>query len=83
MSFDDNTTTYEIDIPGVKKEDVDILVEDRILQIKTIRNNKEKLLTIQLTKQYDLETIDALIENGVLYITLKRKEKKKIEIKVR
>lgn len=81
-----NQATYSIDIPGVKKEDVQITSENDIINIDWKRNKKEFKYYFMLPKQYDNNNSSATLENGVLTLTFElRKEMKpkKININVK
>lgn len=77
---------FELPIPGVKKEEVDVSVSDKTLKIKV--NTKSKHFTGQKVYNFtydvlDLKTIKASIENGLLTVRCYPKvktETKKIEI---
>ena len=81
----------ELEVPGVKKEDVNISIDNNQLKIHAPRREEriegtyvlrerncgdfEKVFTIDDT--IDRNTVDATMENGVLTITLKFKEETK------
>lgn len=83
----DNSYIIELPIPGIKKEEVDIKVNDKILLIKS--NNDNKYIG-KINKKYilpdyiDFDSIKANIELGILTIDLPFKisklKEKKIEI---
>ena len=77
----DNRIVCEIELPGIKKEDISIFVEDTKLKIgwKKDERNSYKLLTIPK----NIDNISARLEDSVLYITFHIEEKtiKNIEIK--
>ena len=106
---DDKQYVIEMDMPGVKKEDLEIGIKENVLSIYAERKrvNKNKVVDAQnaenaekdnevvvsryeqsfniSTKGIDVENIEANLSNGVLKITLPKKEElkyeKKIEIK--
>ena len=83
----------EIDLPGVKKEDIDLQVEDNILTVKAMRKMKNEVKkedyylcesnfglisrSFVLPEGIDKEKINAHYENGRLYITLEKEESRK------
>ncbi len=83
----------EIDLPGVKKEDIDLQIEDNILTVKAIRKMKNEVKkedyylcesnfglisrSFVLPEGIDKEKIDAHYENGRLYIYLEKEESRK------
>ena len=97
---DDKNYTIEMDMPGVKKDDLEIGIKENILSISAKRkkiiksdrgDSKEEVISSYeqsfniSTKGIDIENIGANLNNGVLTITLPKKEElkyeKKIEIK--
>ncbi len=97
---DEDKIVIEADIPGVKKEDIKISVEDNILTIKAEKKKEEKAeekdivyeeiayglyaREIDLPHTVDTEKIEAEYKDGVLKISLPKKEEvkpKQIEIK--
>ena len=97
---DDKHYVIEMDMPGVKKEDLEIGIKENILSISAKRKKavkaengeaKEEVIARYeqsfniSTKGIDVENIEANLVNGVLIVTLPKKEElkyeKKIEIK--
>ena len=106
---DEKHYIIEMDMPGVKKEDLEIGIKENVLSIYAERKrvNKNKVVDAQnaenaekdnevvvsryeqsfniSTKGIDVENIEANLVNGVLIVTLPKKEElkyeKKIEIK--
>ena len=97
---DDKNYIIEMDMPGVKKEDLEIGIKENILSIsakrkKTFKSesgeSREEVISSYeqsfniSTKGIDVENIAANLNNGVLMVTLPKKEElkyeKKIEIK--
>lgn len=93
----DDAALFAVEIPGVKKGDVTIQVDETnslIIQGKnSFQEPKNPIMrqynvgdyyrAFQLSDQYDKERISAKFENGLLEITIPRKEEskpRKIEI---
>lgn len=84
--YDEVTRTeeggYEIvlEVPGFKKEDLEIHLEDQLLQIKGEKQFKNKLKSINrnytIPKNLDAEKSIAKVEDGLLVITLNLKKEK-------
>jgi HSP20 family protein len=88
-----DTYDIEIDLPGVKKEDIEIKVEDDYLIVNAIRRTKKEVnkddyyllesdfglisRSFILPKDVDRNKISAKLENGRLYITLEKEEARK------
>ena len=92
----DNSYTIEMDMPGVKKEDLDIGIKENMLSIyaerkkvmKSDDGDKEEVVSKYeqsfniSVKGIDIENISANFENGVLTLTLPKKEEVKYEKKI-
>jgi len=95
---DDDEVVFVVDIPGVGKGDVSIMVDETdTLIIKAENSHKEPEGTVlrqfyvgdyyrafQISNDYDKDNVSASLENGLLQITVPKKESakpKKIEIK--
>jgi HSP20 family protein len=82
----------DVDLPGVKKEDIKIDVKDNVLSISGERNFKEEVKeedyyrvetrfgkfsrSFTLPENIDVENIDASAENGVLEVVIPKLEPK-------
>lgn len=89
----DDTFAIEIDLPGVKKEDIEIKIEDGYLSVNAQRKYKNEVReedyylcessfgmfsrSFALSDSINQDKIDARYENGRLYITLEKTESKK------
>lgn len=79
-SVKDDVLTISIDVPGVKKEAVDITFETgNIVKIVAKRADVDSTATwrYKIADQWDRDTADAAIEDGVLTITLSKGEREK------
>jgi len=88
-----DTVDIEVDLPGVKKEDINIEVEGRYLTVSAERKMKNEVKeedyylyesriglfsrSFLLPENIDTEKIDAKYEDGRLYIKLEKEESKK------
>lgn len=98
---DDKNYIIEMDMPGVKKEDLEIGVKENILSVyaerkkedKTESKNGDKKEAFVVVSKYeqsfnisdkgvDIDNIQANLDNGVLKITLPKKEEVKYEKKI-
>lgn len=95
MEEDDKNYIIEIDIPGVRKEDLEIGIKENILSIYAERKkedkteNKESIVVSKYEQSFnisdrsvDVDNIQANLDNGVLKITLPKKEEAKYEKKI-
>ena len=90
---EDSTFHIEVDLPGIKKEDIDIKVEDDMLIVTAIRQYKDELTRddyyicessfgkmqrrFSLPENIDTSKIDASYDDGRLEIELHKTEKAK------
>ncbi len=90
---EDSTFHIEVDLPGIKKEDIDIKVEDDVLVVSAVRHYKNELTRddyyicessfgkmerrFALPENIDASKIDASYEDGRLEIELHKTEKAK------
>jgi HSP20 family protein len=90
---DNDTFTIEVDLPGVKKEDIELKVEDDYLTVTAIRRYKNEVKeddyylcesnfgvisrSFVLSDNIDRDKIEAKFEDGRLYLTLEKVESKK------
>lgn len=83
-------SSFNVELPGFSKEDVEITVSNDYLTVKAEKkdpNYTAKLNSItksfKILNSVNLEDISAVMNNGLLTITLKQKENliKKIEVK--
>jgi HSP20 family protein len=90
---DNDTFTIEVDLPGVKKEDIELKVEDDYLTVTAIRRYKNEVKeddyylcesnfgvisrSFVLSDNIDRDKIQAKFEDGRLYLTLEKVESKK------
>jgi HSP20 family protein len=80
---DDHNYLVRIEIPGAKKDEVGVRVEDGELQVSYQRAGEENRDGISLTRSFRLPGpvsvagISAQLENGILQVTLPRHEEAK------
>ncbi len=90
ISEDDHNITLQAEIPGVKQEDLNITLENNVLTIAGERKFKEEekkenfhrierrfgkfTRSFTLPASVDAENVNAVFENGLLKITLAKKE---------
>lgn len=74
----ENGFMLEVELPGVKKEDLDLQVEKNILTVKATRSRKDEKFTYErsfrLADDIDTENIGVSLENGVLSFSLSKKQ---------
>ena len=74
----DNGFMLEVELPGVKKEDLDVQVEKNILSVKATRMRKEEKFTYErnfrLADDIDTGKIKVSLENGILAFSFTKRE---------
>jgi HSP20 family protein len=70
----DDKVFITVEVPGVKKRDIDLEVKDGNLTIKVDSGNRRYYKEIELPCKVDPDTSQATHNNGVLDITFKRIE---------
>lgn len=73
----ENGFVLEVELPGVKKEDLDVQVEKDIITVKATRARKDEKITYErsfrLADDIDTDNIKAALENGVLKFELAKR----------
>jgi HSP20 family molecular chaperone IbpA len=79
-SLSENKVKYEIDLPGVKKEDIKLEAHQSYIHItaKKHRDNTEYSTKIHLQEKLDTEKATAKLEDGVLCIEFPLKEYRRL-----
>tara|TARA_B110000285_G_scaffold204983_1_gene242374 strand:+ start:1042 stop:1362 length:321 start_codon:yes stop_codon:yes gene_type:complete len=80
----DDVYTVEFELPGFSREDVKITVADETLTVKAEKGEKKKpAYRVSLNNLVSLEDISSKMSEGLLTITMPKKEiKKTLTIKV-
>lgn len=75
IAQDDKAWTVTLDVPGVAREELSINVEGAIVRIETRPEAKRHLkAAYELPQEIDVEATTAKLENGVLTLTLAKKQ---------
>jgi HSP20 family molecular chaperone IbpA len=75
IAQDDKAWTVSLDVPGVAREELSISVEGPIVRIETQPQAKRQLkAAYELPQEIDVEATTAKLENGVLTLTLAKKQ---------
>jgi HSP20 family protein len=77
LSENDGIYTLEVELPGVKKEDISVNVEANLVKVSAVRKCAGGELKYErgyhISDEIDSANIKASSENGVLTLTLTRK----------
>lgn len=71
---DDGVLKMEMDLPGVKKGDLELTYNDQKIIIDAKRGEKSLKKTVLVHESYDLSTAQASLEDGVLTVKVKKKQ---------
>ena len=72
---DDKAWTLSLDLPGIAREDLAITIEGAIVRIETGAEAKRRYkAAYELAEEIDAEGSTARLENGVLTLTLAKKQ---------
>ncbi len=70
MDHDDKNYYIQVEMPGVKKEDVELEVSDQSFCVRGARDDVELLGCYVLTHAVNAEKVQAKFENGLLSIEI-------------
>ena len=74
---DGDKFTYETELPRFKADSIDVTTENGQLHISAEQDSLKYYNSITLPKNVDVDTINAKLDHGVLYIIISRKEEAK------
>lgn len=72
VTSDDKSLTLTVDLPGVKKEDLVVEATGQTVTVKAKRGSEDVSTSYRISKDYDVASPDALLENGVLNLTFRK-----------
>ena len=82
---DDKSLVYVIDVPGIKESDLTIEVENNTVVVKGERKTHNSSLKLHksfsVSKDYNLDNVNAELSDGLLTLTFPLKEKPPEKIK--
>jgi HSP20 family protein len=76
----------EIPVPGFKNDDIEIVVKENVLTLTGKNERRAFTRSLKSPDDVDVSNIDALVDNGLLTLVLKRHpeaQPKRIEVKSR
>jgi molecular chaperone GrpE len=74
---DDNSISITAELPGVDKENIELIVDKRLLTLTTTEANRIYYKELELSSEVDPDTVEATYRNGVLDVILKKIKKAK------
>jgi HSP20 family protein len=82
----DDVLTMEFEVPGLSNKDIDVLVEDRTLEIKAEKEHRSFHKRYKIHDAFDINQTSASAKDGILIITIPKYEDRKakrIDVKVK
>lgn len=81
----ENIVKMVAEMPGVTKEDINVLVEDKTVDITAEHGEKKYHASVPIQHKIDKDSAKASYQNGILELTFKRQEEpkpkgKKVEV---
>lgn len=74
---------FEVNLAGVKREDIKVCLEDNLLKVKAEKDGKKYAKNFQIPEKADASSPVARYEDGVLYLKIsKKQESKPVDIKI-
>lgn len=84
LSKDKTTSTIEVELPGIKKEDIELNIIENYLQLTyKDRQGATKAMQFSIGNAYDIATTDATCNDGLLVIkhSLRKPVKTQVAVK--
>lgn len=66
----DDSTSYRFDLPGFKKADVTVEIENRVLTVRAKSGDNSRTYRATLGRGLQVDAPDAKLEDGVLTVTI-------------
>jgi HSP20 family protein len=75
LAQDDKSWTVTLDLPGVAREDLSIDIDGAVVRIQTkAEAQRQYKAAYELPQEIDVDATSAKLENGVLTLTLAKKQ---------
>jgi len=82
----DDVLTMEFEVPGLSNKDIEVLVEDRMLEIKAEKEHRKFHKRYKIHDAFDINETSAIAKDGLLTIAIPKYEDrraKSITVKVK
>ena len=82
----DDVLTMEFEVPGLSNKDIEVLVEDRLLEIKAENEHRKFHKRYKIHDAFDINETSAIAKDGLLTIAIPKYEDrraKSITVKVK
>ena len=74
---DSNGYEYQLNLAGFKKENVKLVVDNNLIKVTAKQEDKEYFKNYSIPRKGDPTSVDANLEDGMLYIKINKKESAK------
>ena len=82
----DDLLIMEFEVPGLSNKDIEVLVEDRMLEVKANKEHRSFHKRYKIHNSFDINQTTATAKDGILTITIPKYEDRKakrIDVKVK
>lgn len=82
----DDVLTMEFEVPGLSNKDIEVMVEDRVLEVKAEKDSRSFHKKYKIQDSFDINKTSAIAKDGILTITIPKYEDRKakrIDVKVK
>lgn len=82
----DDVLTMEFEVPGLSNKDIDVMVEDRMLEIRAEKEHRKLHKRYKIHDAFDINETTAIAKDGLLTISIPKYEDRKaksIQVKVK
>lgn len=82
----ENGLELSLDLPGVKQKDLTVQTVDRLVKVSGKIRGEEFKYSYRISKDYDVEDVDATLEDGVLLLKFQKYKQataKTVDVKVK
>lgn len=70
----DDVLTMEFEVPGLSNKDIEVLVEDRMLEIKAEKEHRKFHKRYKIHDAFDINETSAIAKDGLLTIAIPKYE---------
>lgn len=86
VAIEDDNLIMEFEVPGLSKKDLNVKVENNVLSVSGCTKDRSFDESYKLSNVWDTTEVSAEAKNGILTITIPKKEEMKskvVEVKVK
>ena len=72
-----NGYEYQLNLAGFKKENVNMVIDNNLIKVTASQGDREYFKNYNIRRKGDPSSVDAHLEDGMLYIKINKKESAK------